>query len=186
MISKLTVITGPMFSGKSSELLRMGERHILAKQQVVYIKPSLDNRYSENEIVTHAGKCVDALSIDKDTCVLDIDIVKNADVLLIDEVQFFGPKMCSAITVLLNKGKIIYVSGLDMDFKRIPFNSTMYLMGIADTVLKLTAVCEICSADAVQSLRLGDDESLVKLGEKDAYIPVCRKCYTINKDVRER
>lgn len=176
---KLTVITGPMYSGKSSELLHKGERHILAKQKVVYIKPAIDTRYSKSAIVTHIGKSVDALVIEKDMYITDMKEIIDADVVLIDELQFFGPSIIVDILLLIGKGKIIYAAALDLDFKAEPFSVTSYALAISDEVMKLKAVCEVCGRDAMLSFRKSKSKELIELGEKDSYIPVCRTCFGI-------
>lgn len=171
---KLILNVGGMYSGKTTKLLQQGERHILAKEKVVYVKPIIDIRYSESEIVNHNGLKVKAIPMEQDR--IDIRVIGH-DVILIDEVQFFDKKVVDDVLALLRKGKTIYASGLDMDFKGQGFEITKELMAIADEVIKLKAVCEICYEDAIYSKRLSDDGELVELGSKDKYIAVCRKCF---------
>lgn len=173
-MGKLIVNVGGMFSGKTTALMQQGERHILAKNKVIYVKPEMDNRYSEDFIVTHKGQKVQAVAMP--TSGLSTDLFKY-EVILIDEVQFFDVQIVKEIEYLLELGKTVIVSGLDMDFKGEGFEVTMQLMAKADTVNKYKAVCEKCGEDATFSHRKGDSQEKVVLGEKDTYIPLCRKCF---------
>ena len=177
-IGSLTLNVGGMFSGKSTELLRQGERHILAGHKVVFIKPSMDTRYSRDCIVTHKGNKVKAINVGVRE-VINLKSLKDADVILIDEVQFFENHLPIQVDLLLDEGKTVYCSGLDLDYNMNPFETTMKLMAMADTVRKFHAVCEHCGEDAMFSLIRGQNSSvdgIVKLGGKDDYIPVCRGC----------
>lgn len=176
MKSKLVVNCGGMFSGKSTELIRQGERHMLAGHKVVFIKPQFDDRYSEDEIVNHKGQKVKALSITSNDNILLMEDVMSADVVLIDEVQFLS-NIVIKIECLLKQGKAIYCSGLDMDYLGKPFETVASLMALADEVNKFHAVCAHCGEDAVFSKKLSDSTNRFDLGEKDKYIPLCRKCY---------
>lgn len=181
MKAKLTINCGSMFSGKSSELLRQGERHMLAGHKVTFIKPTIDNRYSEDKIVNHKGQSIEAISVKQSIEILQENIVKN-DVILIDEVQFFDNYLIKVISDLLKQNKTIYCSGLDMDFEGTPFEITSQLMAMADEVNKFRAVCDSCGEDANFSYKLTDSKSQIELGEKDKYIPLCRKCYYLRME----
>ncbi|MEH7117236.1 thymidine kinase [Neobacillus vireti] len=178
--AKLELNVGGMFASKSTALIAQGQRHLLAGHKVVFIKPDIDNRYSETEIVTHDGRKADAVSLPLD-CKLtkweDYKNVRNADVILFDEVQFFEMEICSLIRNLLKAGKVVYCSGLDMDYMGEPFQVTSYLMGIADEVNKLKAVCADCGEDAYVTVKTSDSNNRIELGSKDIYKPVCRACY---------
>ena len=175
-INKLTVNTGSMFSGKSRELQRQGERHTIAGHSVVFITPSMDNRYGEGVVSTHVGSKVKAIPVDVSVSILG-SIPQGTQVVCVDEVQFFGREIISDIEILLTEGVSVYVSGLDMDYRGIPFNTTMELMARADVVNKYHAVCEGCGEDAIFSARTSDSTNIVELGEKDIYKPLCRKCW---------
>ncbi|OMI07682.1 thymidine kinase [Bacillus paralicheniformis] len=178
---KLVVNVGGMFSGKSSELQRQGQRHILRGHKVLFLKPRIDNRYSEDEIVTHDGRRVKAVNVDvAGDDFLDI-VSKDVDVVLIDEVQFFEDKLISLIDNLLVNGIRVYCSGLDLDFDGKPFGITPLLMAKADEVKKLHAVCDRCGEDAWVTPRKNDNKETIQLGEKDEYFPLCRKCYYEHK-----
>lgn len=181
-MSILTVNTGSMFSGKSTMLISQGEKHVKAGQRVLYIKPSLDNRYSEDEIVTHDGLKVKALSLDINVRLSDVINSREVDVILIDEMQFFNKRICNSIWWLLSEGIKVYVSGLDLNFLGDGFDSMNEVMAMADKVNKLKAVCEHCENDAVITGKRNFSEDveeveIVKLGAKETYIPLCRKCW---------
>jgi thymidine kinase len=175
MKATLTVNTGAMFSGKSTLLISQGEKHMRAGQNVLYIKPSMDTRYSEDEIVTHSNLRVRAVAVDT-TKPLELDM-EDYEVILIDEAQFFDRVLLQSINELLKAGKTIYVSCLDMDFKGQGFDTAMNIMAIADKVNKLKAICEDCGEDAVISGKRIQNDDVVELGAKDLYVPLCRKCY---------
>ncbi|MGR9546597.1 thymidine kinase [Priestia megaterium] len=176
---RLVINTGGMFSGKSTELQRQGERHELRGHSVLYVKPTMDTRYSENELVTHDGQKVKAISVDtsKPDELLFIVRIMETQVICIDEIQFFDLHMIEIIDGLLKLGKRIYCSGLDLDFEGKPFEITALLMAKADEVKKLHAVCDSCGNDAWVSPRKTDDKEQVKLGEKESYYPLCRTCF---------
>ena len=180
-MSKLVVNVGGMFSGKSTQLLRQGERHIRAKHNVVFIKPKTDNRYSDTEIVTHNGQSVVANVVNPKESIVKY-AVDGTDVVLIDEVQFFDKRIVPSIWNLLAKGITVYASGLDMDFLGDGFETVNELMAVADEVNKLHAVCKGCGADAVMSAKkdfhsIDKSKERVELGADDVYMPLCRKCY---------
>lgn len=178
-MSKLVVNVGGMFSGKTTELQRQGERHILAGHKVIFIKPSIDTRYSEDEIVTHTGHKVQALSVTTADLLKKIEELIQYDAVLFDEVQFFDGVITSVVWLLLRSGVNVYASGLDMDYKGDGFITTLGLMAIADEVNKFHAVCECCGADAVVTgTRIEEEiEGSIKLGAKETYIPLCRECF---------
>ena len=179
-MGKLVVNTGSMFSGKTTLLIGQGEKHLKAGQRVVYVKPTLDDRYSKKEIVTHTGEKVEAIRILSDSDICDYRKVVEADVVLIDEVQFFNKRIITGVRKLLKEGIQVYASGLDMDYLGRGFETTKELMAMADKVNKLKAVCEHCGAEANMTRKrmdLLEQKTIVQLGAKDLYYPLCRKCY---------
>lgn len=184
MFGKLTVNTGSMYSGKSSELLRQGERHLLAGHKVVFIKPAIDLRYAKDEIVTHTGAKVEAIRVRGIDNIAGMAQVVEADVILIDEVQFFDSWLSIQIMELIAKGKRVYCSGLDMDFMGEPFSLTADLMARADVVNKFKAVCAGCGADATYSGKnaKASKRTRIELGAKELYIPLCRECFNKQKE----
>jgi thymidine kinase len=172
----LTVICGGMFAEKSTELQRRGKRLKRAGKEVLYIKPDFDNRYSEEEIVTHDGKTVPALSLSTDIPhTLFLIMPPKVDVILIDEVQFFHEDILKVINILLEEGTTVIVAGLDLDFEGKPFSITSSLMATAEHVVKLHAVCTECGNDAWVSYKEPNGKR-IELGA-DEYKPMCRKCF---------
>lgn len=184
MFGKLTINTGSMYSGKSSELLRQGERHLLAGHKVVFIKPAIDLRYTKDEIVTHTGAMVEAIRVRDIDRIDTMAQVVGADVVLIDEVQFFDDWLIMQIIELLKKGKQIYCSGLDMDFMGEPFSLTADLLARADVVNKFKAVCAGCGADATYSGKnaKASKRKRIEVGAKELYIPLCRDCFNKQRE----
>lgn len=178
MAGRLVVNTGSMFSGKSSELLKQGERHSLAGRRVVYIKSAIDDRYKVGKINTHNGKSYEAIKIGVSSSIITAETLE-ADVVLIDEIQFFNLEVIDDIQYLVSAGKFVYVSGLDMNFKGEPFKTTSYLMSIADDVNKFKAVCVNCGSDAYVSAKkpTADKGTVIDVGSYDKYLPLCRKCF---------
>lgn len=177
----LTVVCGGMFSEKSTELQRRGKRLKRAGKKVAYFKPDFDNRYSEDEIVTHDGQKVPSINIPTNSPVLLTERQYfEYDVFLIDEVQFFHSTVITAIEVLLKNGKTVIVAGLDMDFSGKPFFVTASLMAVAEEVLKLKAVCYSCGHDSWVSFK--EPNGLrIELGS-DEYKPMCRSCFNKLKE----
>ncbi|MEH6872618.1 thymidine kinase [Bacillus safensis] len=169
---------GSMFAEKSTALQRHGKRYMLAGKKVVFLKPSIDNRYSEDSIVTHDGKKVDAINIqitNKGEMCIPFHLLNEADVVCIDEVQFFPSQMIEHIERLIEQGKKVFAAGLDMDRYGKPFGIVPYLMAKADHVIKHHAVCVFCGEDAWVSLEVSNDSNTqVKVGND--YKPACRQC----------
>lgn len=171
---KLVVNTGCMFSGKTSELYRQGQRHLLARHKVVFVKPSMDDRYSDDYIMTHNGLKAKAVSVDQ---TILVDEVLKADVVLLDEFQFYPASVVGEVQQLIKLKKTVYVSGLDMDSNGKAFDNMKEIMAIADEVKKFKAVCEICGEDAMFSHKHSGTDETIELGAKDVYIPLCRECF---------
>jgi len=173
----LTVIAGGMFAEKTTELQRRGRRLKRAGKRVAYFKPEMDTRYSANEIVSHDGAKVDAISIKENTPIqiASREYFEEYDVFLIDEVQFFTSYIMTTIETLLRGGKTVIVAGLDLDFKAHPFFTVSALMSIAENVVKLHAVCSECGDDAWVSHK-EEGGQRIQLGT-DEYTPMCRKCF---------
>lgn len=176
-MSMLVVNVGGMFSGKTTELQRQGERHLRAGQRVIFVKPALDTRFSKSEVVNHNGYRVRAIRIDTGKHLDEYINPEEVDVVCIDEAQFFDKKLINSVWWLLSKGIKVYASGLDMDFMGEGFPTTMELMARADEVQKFHAVCECCGADATFTGKRTTSENKIELGAKETYIPLCRSCY---------
>ncbi len=171
----IEVITGSMFSGKTEELIRRLRRAQIAKQKVAIFKPKLDTRYSEKEIVSHDANYIESVPVEKASEILDKGI--ESDVIGIDEAQFFDMDIVEVCNELANRGKRVIVAGLDMDYLGKPFGPMPYLMAIAEYVTKVHAICMRCGNLAHYSHRKSTSDSLIELGEKDKYEPLCRSCY---------
>ncbi|HPV05319.1 MAG TPA: thymidine kinase, partial [Myxococcota bacterium] len=136
----LEVICGPMFSGKSEELIRRLRRAQIARQRVQIFKPSIDNRYSQDCIVSHSELSLQARVVSSSSEILDL-LDDRVEVVGIDEVQFFDHGIVKVCDKLANLGKRVIVAGLDTDFRGVPFEPVPQLMAIADYVTKTLAVC---------------------------------------------
>lgn len=171
----IEVCCGSMFSGKSSELIRRLSRAKIAKLRVMSFTPSMDTRYSSYEVVSHDGLKIESIAVDTPADILRM--AQNVDVVGIDEVQFMDESITDTVTALADKGIRVICAGLDMDFMGKPFGAMPKLMAIAEHVTKLHAICVRCGDPANHSFRTADSDELVMLGEKDAYIPLCRHCF---------
>ena len=169
------VVAGSMFSGKTEELIRRLKRAIIAKQNVEIFKPVIDVRYSETEIISHDENSIRSTPVENSANILLL--AGDVDVIGIDEAQFFDNGIIEVVTKLANRGIRVIVTGLDMDFKGVPFGPIPGLMAIADHITKVHAICVRCGNVAQFSHRLSEKEQLVLLGEKDIYEPLCRSCY---------
>lgn len=166
-----------MFSGKTEELIRRLNRAIIAKKNVEIFKPILDNRYSEDEVVSHNNQKIPSLAVSNSESILLL--AENKDVIGIDEAQFFDESLPDVCNKLANKGIRIIIAGLDMDYLGNPFGIMPKLMAIADEVSKVHAVCMSCGEPALYSRRLVDNQNKILLGEKNEYEPRCRNCNNI-------
>lgn len=172
---RIEVICGSMFSGKTEELIRRLKRAKFARQKVEIFKPSMDVRYSEEEVVSHEGNAISSTPVDSSASILLLG--SDVDVVGIDEAQFFDEHIVEVCNTLANSGTRVIVAGLDLDFKGQPFGPMPKLLSIADEVTKVHAICVRCGALAYISHRLVDVEKQVLLGEKMEYEPLCRECY---------
>lgn len=183
----LEVICGPMFSGKSEELIRRLRRAKIAQQMVITFKPHIDSRYGLEYIVSHDGSKVDAKPMENVTDIIDIVQANNATVVGIDEAQFFSHELVQVVCKLINDNKRVIIAGLDLDFRGAPFGSMPLLLAIADKVTKLHAICTQCGHDAHFTQRLVNgnpakfDDPVIMIGAQEAYQARCRGCYSIDK-----
>ncbi len=178
----IEVVCGGMFSGKTEELIRRARRAHIAGQNVVVVKPAIDKRYSDTEVVSHNENALPSILVD--TADQIILLAGNAKVVCIDEAQFFDDRIVEVVNLLANNGKRVIVAGLDMDFEGKPFGPMPYLLAIAEYVTKLHAVCAESGAMANFSQRVVEDTSKVLVGEYDAYEPRARHCFRPSVDRR--
>lgn len=174
-VGAIEVIAGSMFSGKTEELIRRLKRAKIAKQSVEIFKPTVDVRYSEDEVVSHDENSIRSTPVENSANILLL--CGNVDVVGIDEAQFFDKGLVEVVVKLANMGVRVIIAGLDMDFKGVPFGPIPGLMAVADDVTKVHAICVRCGNIAQFSHRTSEQEQVVLLGEKDVYEPLCRRCY---------
>lgn len=172
---RIEVICGSMFSGKTEELIRRLKRARIARLKVEIFKPTVDTRYSEEDVVSHDGDSIASTPIESSASLLLM--TDEADVVGIDEAQFFDANLPAVCTELAERGKRVIIAGLDMDFKGVPFGPIPALCAIAEDVTKVHAICVRCGDLAYISHRTIQDERRVVLGEKQEYEPLCRRCY---------
>ena len=168
------VITGPMGSGKTTELFRQLERVEIAGGKTVLFKPLLDNR-SEG-VRTHMGFERKAVSLEKAERIFDF-VDSSIAAVGIEEAQFFDDTICEVVRKLVRQGQKVFVAGLDLDFMGRPFGPMPRLLAYAEYVIKLQAVCRICGQDASRVARKTSENGQVLVGGMDVYQPVCTKCH---------
>jgi len=171
----IEVISGSMFSGKTVELIRRIRRAQIAKQKFEIYKPVIDNRYSEEKVVSHDANEMHSIPVASSKDILKL--VKDPEVIGVDEAQFFDIGLVDVCTELANKGIRVVVAGLDKDYLGKPFGPMPALMASAEYVTKIHAVCMRCGSLANFSHRITHDDSLIVLGEKNNYEPLCRDCF---------
>lgn len=169
------LIFGPMWSGKTTEMLRRANRHYIAGKRVIYIKHSIDNRYNTNHVTSH-DKVTKEAHVVKNLMEIEESIINNADVICIDEGHFFGDIMqfCQKYT---SRNKKIIISALNADYLRKPFKVISELVAFSDKITHLTAVCVNCGNDACFTKRSTSDKKQILVGDNTIYSAVCRKCY---------
>ncbi|MFK5884163.1 MAG: thymidine kinase [Candidatus Izemoplasma sp.] len=180
----IEVVCGPMFAGKTEELLRRVKRLEYAKKNIVVFKPSMDDRYSDSEVVSHNNNRTKSVSIAKAKQILDF-VDSETDVVAIDEVQFLDAEAVAIIEYLASRGVRVIVSGLDKDFRGEPFSFMPKLLAIAEYVTKLTAICVKCGAPATRTQRIVNEkpakylDPIVMVGASESYEARCRSCHKV-------
>lgn len=172
----LEVISGPMFSGKSEELIRRIVRYQLARIPTQTFKPELDTRYADERVVSHSNLSVSAQPVTDSASLLSA-VEDRTIVVGIDEGQFFDLGLVEVATLLAKAGKQVIVAGLDLDYLGRPFEPIPSLMLRAEYVTKSLAVCHRCGGPGLFTQRVVDSDELVVLGATDAYEARCRLCY---------
>ena len=180
----LEVITGPMYCGKSEELIRRIKRVKIAQKNIKVFKPLIDNRYSNDNVVSHSGKSVEAVPVDHPEEIFN-KISEEIDVIAIDEIQFFHPDIVEICERLANSGVRVILAGLDRDFRGEPFNPVPELMARAEYIDKLHAICVECGEPATRTQRLIDgkpasyDDEVILVGADEVYEARCRSCHKV-------
>lgn len=182
----IEVICGPMFAGKSEELIRRIKTLSYAHQKIIAIKPAIDNRYDKTAIASHDGEKYEAYAVKSAKDIMPL-IKEDTQVVAIDEVQFFGKEVVSICEQLADRGIRVIVAGLDMDFRGEPFGPMPELLARAEFVSKLSAACTICGCAATRTQRLVDgkpanyDDPIIMVGAKESYEARCRKHHVVGR-----
>jgi thymidine kinase len=172
----IEVIVGPMFSGKSEELIRLLRRALIARQRVQVFKPRLDNRYAAGDVVSHSQMRIPCELVEhSDEIMPRLD--PRTEVVGIDEGQFFDDQLPRLCGHLANLGKRVVVAGLDMDYRGVPFGPMPTLLAVAEKVQKINAICTRCGAPAAYTQRLIASDELVVVGAAGDYEARCRRCH---------
>ncbi|WP_448569508.1 thymidine kinase [Thermus sp.] len=180
----IEVIAGPMFSGKSEELIRRVRRALIARQSVVVFKPRLDNRYHESHVVSHDGKQVAAIPVER-AAEMKAHLDPLPQVVAVDEVQFLDRGLLSLVEELAARGVRVILAGLDLDFRGEPFGIMPELLARAEFVEKLSAICPRCGAPATRTQRLVNgrparySDPVILVGAEEHYEPRCRACHEV-------
>lgn len=172
----IEVVCGPMFSGKTEELIRRVKRSQIAKQRVQIFKPAIDIRYDKEGVVTHSSQAIKAEPVENAVDIL-IRLKDSTRVVAIDEVQFFDDNIITVVTKLAARGYRVICAGLDLDYRALPFGPMPTLLALADEVMKIHAICTVCGAPATRTYRLSKAKEQFLLGETDAYEARCRGHY---------
>jgi len=171
---QIQLILGPMFSGKSTELIRRLKRYQVAQYNCLIIKYAKDTRYDDNNIATHDRQMLKAVSAN--TLAELTDKAADYDVIGIDEGQFFSDvvEWCEKMA---NAGKMVMCAALDGTFQRKPFTNILELVPLAEYVVKLHSVCMNCFGEGSYTKRISEDQEVEVIGGADKYMAVCRRCF---------
>ena len=171
------IICGSMFSGKTEELIRRLKRAQFARQKIEIFKPVIDVRYDKKKVISHDLNEIISTPVSSSSEILDL--ITEADVVGIDEAQFFDSKLPDVCSALAKKGVRVIVAGLDMDYLGKPFGPIPNLMATAEFVSKVHAICVDCGDLAIHSNRIVASKDLVHLGEQEEYEALCRSCFIL-------
>lgn len=180
----LEVITGPMFAGKSEELIRRIKTLSYTKMKIIAFKPAIDDRYDKTAIASHDGAKYEAYAIKNAQSILEL-VKEDTQVVAIDEIQFFDMSIVKICEELADRGIRVIAAGLDLDFKGEPFGPMPELLARAEFVTKLSAVCTVCGCAATRTQRLIDgkpadfNDPIIKVGAKENYEARCRKHHIV-------
>lgn len=184
----IEVICGSMFAGKTEELLRRIRRIYYAKKEVIVFKPTIDNRYSEDEIVSHNNERIRCININKSSEIYETLKKIKPYAVAIDEAQFFDEGLVNICEELADKGIRVIIAGLDKDFRGNPFGIMPKLLARAEYVTKLAAICQVCGAPASRTQRLINgkpakyNDPIILVGAKEQYEARCRHHHIVERD----
>lgn len=177
----IEMVCGPMFSGKTEELIRRVRRAQIAKLKVQIFKPAIDDRFSDTDVVSHNSQSVKGVPVPTATKILDL-LYDSTRIVAIDEIQFFDDNIITVVSKLAMRGYRVICAGLDTDFRGIPFGPMANLLAIADHVDKLQAICAVCGASASKTYRKSGHGEKILVGEAELYEARCRAHYEYEHD----
>src|SRR5580692_8437608 len=172
----IEAICGPMFSGKSEELMRRLRRSIIARKRVQVFKPLIDDRYSSDEIVSHNDLRMKSQAVQTAADILP-NLDSRTEVVGIDESNFFGPGLVPVASHLADSGKQVLIAGLDTDYMGRPFPPMPELLCLAESITKTLAICMHCGNPAKHTQRLVESTDLIVVGARGMYEARCRRCF---------
>ena len=172
----IEVICGPMFSGKSEELIRRLRRSMIARKRVQVFKPTIDTRYSADEIVSHGDLRMKSEVVGSGAEIMD-RIDWRSEVIGVDEANFMGPALVDTAQRLADSGKQVIIAGLDTDYLGRPFAPVPDLLALAETITKTLAICMRCGNPAKHTQRLRGSDDLIVVGAAGMYEARCRRCF---------
>jgi thymidine kinase len=172
----IEVIAGSMFSGKSEELIRRLRREQIARRKVQIFKPQIDDRYSDDHIISHSDMRIASENVASARELLE-KVRPDTEVVGIDEGQFFDPELPAVCSTLADQGKRVLVAGLDQDYLGKPFEPMPQLLAIAEYITKTLAICMVCGAPANHTQRLVVSKERVLVGAQGTYEARCRRCF---------
>src|SRR5579864_628205 len=181
----IEAICGPMFSGKSEELMRRLRRAMIARKRVQVFKPLIDTRYSNDEIVSHTEMRMKSETVSKVSDILN-QLDWRTQVVGVDEANFLGQELVGIATQLADSGKQVIVAGLDTDYMGRPFPPMADLLTLAESITKTLAICMRCGSPAKHTQRLVDSSDLIVVGAAGAYEARCRRCFEPGVPKQER
>lgn len=184
----IEVICGPMFSGKTEELIRRLRRAQIARQRVIVFKPKIDDRYHASDIVSHSAQRLESVPIEHASEIEPFVKQGEPHVIGIDEAQFFDEELVQVCERVADSGRRVLVAGLDLDYLGRPFGPIPLLLSVAEIIDKQLAVCMVCGAPAARSQRVsrhlaGVSDAQVLVGATDSYEARCRRCFVRDIDV---
>jgi len=181
----IEVICGPMFSGKSEELIRRIRRAEIARQRVQIFKHAIDSRYDTANIVSHSRQSLPSLAVDSPQQILE-QVEDRTELVAVDEAQFFSPDLVAVCDRLANRGKRVIVAGLDLDYRGLPFGPMPALMCRAEYVTKQLAICMVCGDPAGFTQRLTPSRDQIQVGASGMYEARCRHHFEAPGEGEER
>ncbi len=176
-MGQIEVICGPMFSGKTEELIRRLKRAVIARRKVQVFKPRIDIRYDPDAVVSHSQQKMLSTVVATAEEVLE-RLAPDVQVVGIDEAQVLGKGVVEVVKDLAGRGLRVVVAGLDQDYRGAPFDPMPQLLAEAEYITKELAICVVCGAPAGRSQRIVDSEERVHVGATNEYEPRCRKCFS--------